>query len=310
MNIPSCATASACCALCSADHSCRAFTYELSRHECFLKNGTMGRRSGSNGTVSGVPPPPPLVAPVVTLKRGPISRINPSYKSWNIDASPNRQWDTRNLSDPLLHYLAGSSEPGLLRFGGSGNDGLHYGVGRPCPSAGGRCLNESHFTRLMQFAEAAGSRLVFGVNIRTHDAQGRWDPTELASLLEWAIKQGWGSTFWGFELGNEENGYKPSDSAQDFLTLQQLIADKFPHNDTRPKVVGPDIMMQSWRDPTSSKAQGYITYMQQFVANCSKLGVDLHAVTHHEYLSACMPACLPSPPMQCNGSEHLSKSCR
>jgi hypothetical protein len=207
-NVPGCASAAACCDLCAADSPCRAFTYELSRHECFLKNGTEGRHSGSKGTVSGAPAPPPLVTPVITLQHGPISRIDPHYKSWNIDASSNRQWDTRNLSAPLLHYLAGASEPGLLRFGGSGNDGLRYGVGRPCPvgaasgAGSGRCLNESHFSRLMEFAEAAGSRIVFGINIRTHDSQGRWDPTEFSSLLQWAIAKGWGSVFWGFELGN------------------------------------------------------------------------------------------------------------
>jgi hypothetical protein len=199
--LPGCGSAAACCSRCSADKACSAFTYEPSWHECFLKNNTEGRRGGSSGTVSGAPPPPPLAAPVVTLQYGPISHTGSHYKSWNIDASPNRQWDVRNLSDPQLHYLAGASEPGILRFGGSGNDGLHYGVGRPCPVSG-RCLNESHFSRLMEFAQAAGSRIVFGVNIRTHDSQGNWDPSEFAALLDWAIGKGWGSVFWGFELGN------------------------------------------------------------------------------------------------------------
>ncbi len=175
--------------------------YEQSRHECFLKNGTEGRRAGGSGTVSGVPAPSPIPPPTITLWRGVISRTDPFYKSWNIDASPNRQWDSRNLSDPILHYLASASEPGLLRFGGSGNDGLHYGVGRQCPTSG-RCLNESHFSRLMEFAQAAGSRIVFGVNIRTHDSHGNWDPSEFDALLSWAIGKGWGSVFWGFELGN------------------------------------------------------------------------------------------------------------
>lgn len=199
-DIPGCESVSACCSHCSADSACAAFTYEQAQQKCFLKNSTVGRRQ-AGGAVSGAPAPPPLVAPAITLRQGLISRTDPHYKSWNIDASPNRQWDTRNLSDPQLHYLAAASEPGLLRFGGSGNDGLHYGVGRPCP-ASGRCLNESHFSRLMKFAEAAGSRIVFGVNIRTHDSQGAWDPSEFAALLDWAIGKGWGSVFWGFELGN------------------------------------------------------------------------------------------------------------
>lgn len=85
-------------------------------------------------------------------------------------------------------------------------------------------------------------------------------------------------------MRTEENGYHPRDAANDFAILHRVIVKKFPHNATRPKLIGPDIMMQSWQDPLTAKAQGYMSYLQHFVANCSLFGVDLYAVTHHEYL--------------------------
>jgi hypothetical protein len=60
-------------------------------------------------------------------------------------------------------------------------------------------------------------------------------------------------------------------------------------------ISGPDIMMQAWTDPTSTKALGYMTYLQQFVLNCSMMGVDLYAVTHHEYLEIMAYATTPPP---------------
>ena len=142
--------------------------------------------------------PPPIEPVLITVTNGITNKVSRWFKSWNIDASPNRQWETRNLSDSLLHFLAAASEPGLLRFGGSGNDGLRYGVGQPCPSKG-RCLNETHFVRFMDFAAAAGSRLVFGLNIGVRDDAGRWDPRDAKPLIQFALSRNY--SFYGFELG-------------------------------------------------------------------------------------------------------------
>lgn len=189
-----------CCALCQKLPSCRAFTLEPPERRCYLKscaNGSTPAAPGQ-GTVSGAPPPAPIEPVLITAEYGVTNTVSRWFKSWNIDASPNRQWETRDLSDPLLHYLAAASEPGLLRFGGSGNDGLRYGVGQPCPS-GGRCLNETHFVRFMDFAAAAGSRLVFGLNIGVRDEAGRWDTRDAKPLIEFALAHNY--SFFGFELG-------------------------------------------------------------------------------------------------------------
>ena len=84
--------------------------------------------------------------------------------SWTIDASQNRGWEQRNLTDPKLLYLAAQSGGGYMRFGGGGNDNFGYNVGGThCNLTRGldmvdgdavlrkqppHCLNESHFDRL------------------------------------------------------------------------------------------------------------------------------------------------------------------
>ena len=189
-----------CCALCQAHPLCVAFTLEPTERRCYLKscaNGSAPAAPG-RGTVSGAQPPPPVEPVLITAEYGVSNIVSRWFKSWNIDASPNRQWETRDLSNPLLHYLATASQPGLLRFGGSGNDGLRYGVGQPCPPKG-RCLNETHFVRLMDFAVAAGNRLVFGLNIGVRDAAGRWDPRDAKPLIQFALAHNY--SFYGFELG-------------------------------------------------------------------------------------------------------------
>ena len=108
----------------------------------------------------------------------------------------------------------------------------------------------------------------------------------------------------------EENGYHPHDAAKDFAILHQVIMDKFPHNSTRPKIIGPDIMMQSWNDPSSTKAQGYISYLTEFVRNCSLLGVDLYAVTHHEYLEIQEYATTPPPALLLDEAGTMGRAIR
>jgi heparanase 1 len=266
---------------------------------------------------AGQSPPPPILPPEITLQHSVIHTTDVHFKSWNVDASPSRQWETRNLSDPQLLYLANQSEPGLLRFGGSGNDGLHYGIGRPCPPGypnpnqhRDRCFNETHFSSFMTFAQAAGSRLVFGINIETKDPNtGLWDASEFRSMLQWALKNGLGHVFWGFELGNEQSrpenvslvrwagrgGYTPERAALDFEVLHKLLVELFPQLSTRPRIIGPDIAMEASFNSSWVDVPAAIVYMQQFVGNCSVLGVDLYAVTHHEYLKIQEYATHPAP---------------
>jgi hypothetical protein len=100
-----------------------------------------------------------------------LSQTSPRYNCYNIDASPNRGFLWRNLSSPNLLQLAKNLPAGYLRFGGSGNDALWYGDGignNSCAGAEQRnfnCLNATMLNGLLELADAASARLVFGLNI-------------------------------------------------------------------------------------------------------------------------------------------------
>lgn len=148
-----------------------------------------------------LPSPPPLPSPthhhfqqVTVDNRNVLSTVHPRFKSWNIDASANRGFFWRNLSDPQLHYLAKSSAPGFLRFGGTGNDHLTYAFGSTtCGGTvdGDGCLNETHFRSLMEFAEAAGTPMIFGLNILHRTKEGDWDSSNARELITFAQQVGY-----------------------------------------------------------------------------------------------------------------------
>ena len=80
-----------------------------------------------------------------------ISQADPGFKCWNIDGSTDRQWDSRDLSDPLLTSLGQQSLPGYLRFGGSGNNDLRYALDMgDLTSAGNRCVTAATRYRSIQ----------------------------------------------------------------------------------------------------------------------------------------------------------------
>jgi hypothetical protein len=226
---------------------------------------------------------------------------DPGFKSWNIDASPNRQWNVRDLSDRTLRSLARQSLPGYLRFGGGGNDGLRYALDMSDPSSAGnacahgatRCLNRTWFDNLHGFAEAAGAGLVFGLSMTA----AHWNSTDARALISYAIATN--KTFFGFELGNEQcKKFTAAETAANFVALSTLLAELYPRSDTRPKILGPDPFgfhapfdeggagegeRAGAGDGALSPAQR-LAYLVDFAGNCSKLGVPLHAITHHEYI--------------------------
>lgn len=294
-------SAAHCCALCEQYRAagCVAFNWEPQRRKCFFQTDGERRRPRA-GAVSGRPPPQPMAPARVDIQTGAVHRVDRWFKSWNIDASGNRQWNSFNLRDPKLLALAAASEPGYLRFGGHGNDfGVRYGVNRQCPPPGHfSCINETHLKALLDLSAAAGSRLVFGLNINVRDnATGRWDPDEARDLITWTLKQNY--SFFAMELGNEEDG-RPGMSAesvaQDFRVLHEMLLEVYQSvGPPRPKLIGPDI--HGFHNGNfASKDNDSVQYMVDFAKNCSALGVPLFALTHHEYIDVPQyPAAPPSP---------------
>ena len=121
--------------------------------------------------------------------RAPLHVTAPYYASFNIDSSRDREMFTLDWTSPKLVAAARglATNPTHIRFGGTGNNWLHYGVGgASCPpaTATSTCLNDSTWQGIAGLAVAAASPIVFGVNFcpagnekkvssrRVADAQG------------------------------------------------------------------------------------------------------------------------------------------
>ena len=156
----------------------------------------------------------------ITLVSGnTLSRTSPTYASWNIDPSCNRGFHHIDFSNPNLLAAAVGLHPSRLRFGGSGADGLTYGLSpgspecanvRPvgCDYVTPGCLNATTWDALFTLANASRTDFIFGVSIGLADAcaQGPayvWNASNAAVLLEYLRVHN--QAVWGFEVGNEVN---------------------------------------------------------------------------------------------------------
>ena len=73
---------------------------------------------------------------VLELRKAPrVGTTNVRYASWNIDSSYNRGFVHTAFTNPNLVAAAKSLAPSTVRFGGGGNDYLHYAAHRPCNSS-------------------------------------------------------------------------------------------------------------------------------------------------------------------------------
>ena len=177
--------------------------------------------SGSTTTGQGPSLPPAPPAQLRLASPEPISQTEPTYASWNIDSSCNRGFHHIHFANPNLAAAAKGLAPSLLRFGGSGNDALTYGLSPGSPEckdiapqpAGGEagcgyttagCLNATHWNALYSFGQQAGAEIVFGVAFGANTSSKYvWDPTNAASLIDYMVAHE--QQVFGFELGNEVN---------------------------------------------------------------------------------------------------------
>ena len=216
-----------------------------------------------------------------------VSQTQPTYASWNIDSSCNRGFHHINFTNPNLVLAAGALRPSTLRFGGSGNDNLHYVLspGRECPVPPSTecsyvtpgCLNATHWDNLYDFATASGADVLFGVSFGLEEAcrEGAayvWNvSSNAAELLSYLVAAG--QSVWGFELGNEvnNNGGAPCN----LTAAQQAAALRAFAGVARAALpdaalVGPDTGYLGWQ-----------AWLEAYLPLAAPLG--LHAVTHHVY---------------------------
>ena len=194
----------------------------------------------------------------ITLVSGnTLSRTSPTYASWNIDPSCNRGFHHIDFSNPNLLAAAVGLHPSRLRFGGSGADGLTYGLSpgspecanvRPvgCDYVTPGCLNATTWDALFTLANASRTDFIFGVSIGLADAcaQGPayvWNASNAAVLLEYLRVHN--QAVWGFEVGNEvnNNGGAPcnltaAQQAKAITAFAMAVQAQLP----RAVIVGPD----------------------------------------------------------------------
>lgn len=221
-----------------------------------------------------------------------ISRINPTYASFNVDASYNRGFFHINFTNPNLAGAAQALSPSTLRFGGTGNDYLWYdSPSDPCDSSiedsdfyG--CLNTTQFKDFFNFVvNEGGMDLLFGVSMdanaycASNESDYVWDGSNFNSWL----RDVWDATMlaniWGFELGNEVNNnwakcnLNVDLQSDGFSVMRDIIGDVWADStSSQPLIVGPDT--------------GYYnasSWLPEVLEKISDVGVDLHAVTHHVY---------------------------
>jgi hypothetical protein len=90
----------------------------------------------------------------------------------------------------------------------------------------------------------------------------------------------------------EQNGaHNASSEAADFLVLQRLLTELFPSAESRPKIVGPD--PHGWHG-APKPGDEKLTFLNEFASECRRLGVELFALTHHEYIELGQDS--PDPP--------------
>jgi heparanase 1 len=219
--------------------------------------------------------------------RFPLSRTAAFYASWNVDSSRQRAFFGTNFADPRLLYLASLIGGARIRFGGTGNDYLHYEVpgATPCSPTvpyAYECLNSTWVDNLFALSSAANSPLIFGLNITGAASAAGWDPSNAVALLRYARARN--NTLFALELGNEQNskGLTFEQQAAAYAVLSGALDEVFPAGDpTRPLLVGPDPSGFHVAPSLDPKMQSRLDFLVNFT---NAAGAGLSAVTHHEYI--------------------------
>jgi hypothetical protein len=160
-------------------------------------------------------------ATVSLASLAPVSRVEPTYVSWNIDSSCNRGFHATDFSNANLAAAGGALRPSRVRFGGAGSDYLTYAVGpagrgacsggadptQACSYFTPGCLNATHWAGLYGFSQAAGADMIFGLSFGLAQACPAaagatyvWNSTNAGQLLADLAYNGQ-TDVWGFELG-------------------------------------------------------------------------------------------------------------
>jgi len=213
----------------------------------------------------------------------PIFTTAPFFASWNLDSSRQRLFFDLNFSDPRLLYLASQIGGGRIRFGGTGNNYLFYGVGADagaCPPTvpfRAECLNATLLDALLAVSATARAPLLFGLNLQPVGGGPPGAPfnaSNARALMGYLHAKAPGAVA-AFELGNELEGkVSAAEAAAAFLALDAVAAEVWAGGAARPALVGPD---------ANGSPAARAAYLASFSAAA---GGRIDALTYHEYIGA------------------------
>jgi hypothetical protein len=215
---------------------------------------------------------------------------------WNLNRSEGDAWTnasfgwTLDLQNARMIALAKGLAPANLRVGGSNADVAEYNEefpgGKICSDEAVKqkvCLAPVRWDELIGFANKAGLRLVFDLNLmigRGDDRKGQWDSTNAKALLTYTAKK-YPNFKHGFELGNEkEFAVGAADTARCYIKLRGMINSLWPDKSGRPILVGPEL------NPRPD-------WLRLFLDTIGEAGV-LDAVAYHMYVGYGRSLNLPS----------------
>lgn len=265
-----------------------------------------------------------------------INTVEPFFATWNIDSSRNRNFFDIDFSDPHILYLASQVGGSRIRFGGTGNDALYYGVGtapacKPTNPTVYECLNATWWDNLVDLSTSAGSPLVVGLNIHPAGTvsppkgayvnavlltappahappsphPGPWDPTNAEALLAFAQSQGQGASIFGLELGNEQNSEMTAAQQAGALAVLAGVLDRVWDTTAapRPVLLGPDT--HSFHDGDEQANAATLVYIQDFVnATSGILGAGA-CVRNRSHADSIVPMDPPSPASPVTHHEYI-----
>jgi hypothetical protein len=173
-----------------------------------------------------------------------------------------------NLSNPVYRRMVAQVAPGLVRFSGNSADKTGWQRGTRTSKTPANTLVSSDVDNAFAFARATGYQVLFGLNFATGT------PATAADEAAYMFQSG-GSTLYGFEIGNEPDGYagvgvEPSGyTAADYINGWPAFANAIQAATPKALLAGPATMrgdINSWTAP----------FVQQ-------LGSRIAMVTHHLY---------------------------
>ena len=293
-----CPSFAACCSMCSNKvihdeplGACRTWSWNNASRKCYMKDGK-GHVTPRAADISGTVHAAANVIPITIDATHVVATTNPTYASWNVDASYNRGFVHIDFTNRNLIAAATSLAPSMVRFGGSGNDYLTYSPDPKAPLCDSKndsdyfvCLNQSHWDQLYGLAEASGTKFIFGVSYdmstaQLHGAAYVWNSSNAELQLRSIAKKN--QEIFAFELGNEVNNRKvkynltAKSQAAAMRALSAVVDTVWPDPKSRPRLIGPD---SGYLNP-----QDWLTaYLDAVAAFDPPMSQPLHAVTHHVY---------------------------